>query len=224
MVLAAGAIAAADRVGVKPKWLLIALLLHLVHEAFLTRFWWQFATPLDGAWNWSGKIMALAATLAIAALPAFGWRRTGLTSRQGASSGPAWLLAGAYCLYWLIVASFTDDGRAADRESAAFMWLMPGPEEEAFFRGILLLALNEAFVRRRRILGADMGWGALLTAILFGSVHGISFDDGRVGFDAGYFASTFLSGLFLVWLRESTGSLLAPILCHGVRDGAFRVI
>ncbi len=36
----------------------------------------------DSDWNWEAKAFALAATLAIAALPVFGWRRVGLTLRQ----------------------------------------------------------------------------------------------------------------------------------------------
>jgi hypothetical protein len=69
-----------------------------------------------------------------------------------------------------------------------------------------------------------MGWGAFLSALLFGSVHGVSFDSLGGHFDARYFAATFATGLFLVWLRERTGSLLAPILCHSVQDGIFRIV
>jgi membrane protease YdiL (CAAX protease family) len=78
--------------------------------------------------------------------------------------------------------------------------------------------------RRRRVLGAEVGWGGLATAIHFGSVHGISFEAGRASFDIGYFFATFAAGLVFVWLRERTGSLAAPILCHSVRDGVFRTI
>jgi membrane protease YdiL (CAAX protease family) len=220
LLVAAAILGVTDPRRFRLRWLLIALVLHVVHEAALTRFWWQFSTAFDGQWNWSGKLLALALSLAIAALPAFGLRRSGFTFRQACGSWPAWVVALALCITWLAVAIFADDG--SDAESAAFMWTMPGLEEEAFFRGILLLALNEAYIGRRRVLGASLGWGALLTAILFGSVHGLGYDAGTVTFDAGYFASTFVSGLVLVWLRERTGSLLAPIICHSVRDGVFR--
>jgi membrane protease YdiL (CAAX protease family) len=98
---------------------------------------------------------------------------------------------------------------------------MPGLEEEAFFRGVLLLALNEAFLGRRNVLAADLGWGALLSSVLFGSAHGIAFDHGVPTFTAMAFLTTFLSALILAWLRERTGSLVAPVIGHNVGNGAF---
>ena len=83
LLLAAGAlIGLADRKRFSPRWLLVAALLVAVNDFLLTRGYGLLPRLIEGEWNWQGKILALVATLAIAALPAFGWRRVGLTFRQ----------------------------------------------------------------------------------------------------------------------------------------------
>ena len=112
--------------------------------------------------------MALAVTLAVAALPAFGWHRSGLTFAQAkgslASCVPVALL---YALFFVALAHFSPSDPAS-RETIAFQLTMPGLEEEPFYRGILLLALDRAFLGRVRFLGVDWGWGAVLSCALFG--------------------------------------------------------
>jgi hypothetical protein len=77
LLLAGFAIGRLDRRNFSPTWLLVAALLVLVNDALLTRFYGTLPNLLPGERNWQGKLLALAATLAIAALPAFGWRRVG---------------------------------------------------------------------------------------------------------------------------------------------------
>ena len=120
---------------------------------------------------------------------------------------------------FLALAIYFGDGKPDDVDTIAFQWTMPGLEEELFYRGVLLLCLNEAFLGRRRILGADMGWGALLTSLLFSLIHGLGYDDGAVEWDLISFLTTFVSGLILVWIRERTGSVVAPILGHNAGNG-----
>ena len=56
-------------------------------------------------WNWEGKLLALSATLIVAALPAFGWRRCGLTLRQAEGSlRSAAPVAGLYLLFFTALA------------------------------------------------------------------------------------------------------------------------
>jgi CAAX protease family protein len=204
--------------------MLLAVLMVLLHELLLTRFWWQLPfAAAEGEWNWGGKLLALSATIMVASAPNFGWRRTGLTLRQAPGSWPAWVLAFAIILYACVGDAIGSDGKPADLNTIVFMWTMPGLEEEIFFRGVLLVSMNEAFASRRRIMGAEMGWGALLTSILFGAVHGISYSDGEVALALGPILWTFVLALLLVWVRERTGSLLAPILCHSALGG-FRTL
>ena len=92
---------------------------------------------------------------------------------------------------------------------------MPGFEEEPFYRGIVLLAFNEAFRGRIRALGIDWGWGAVLSCTLFGMAHafGYSADDG-FSFDWMTMAVTALPSFLAVWLRERSRSLLLPVVLH----------
>ena len=66
-----------DRQRFAPGWLLIAALLVAVNDALLTRAYGSLPHLIGGEWNWQGKLLALAATLAIAVSPAFGFRRVG---------------------------------------------------------------------------------------------------------------------------------------------------
>ena len=91
---------------------------------------------------------------------------------------------------------------------------MPGLEEEPFYRGILLFALDRAFTSRKRLLGVDWGWGAVLSCMLFGMAHAFGFSDGRFSLDAITMAMTALPSFIAVWLRLRTGSVLLPILLH----------
>jgi uncharacterized protein len=100
---------------------------------------------------------------------------------------------------------------------------MPGIEEELFYRGVLLLTLDEAFRARRRLLGIEIGWGGVLSCVAFGLIHAMAYRDGAVSFEWAAFLMTGAPALVLLWLRERTGSLLAPVLAHNVVNGAFVV-
>jgi CAAX protease family protein len=223
LLLLAAILAAFDRSRARIRWLAAALLLVAVHEILVTRLLWQIPwTAAEGRWNWLGKLAALAASLAVAALPVFGWRRCGITLRQAPGSGPAWLVAAGLCLVFLAEGLVWD--KPSDPGTLAFMWTVPGPEEEIFYRGLLLAALDRAFTARRRILGAEMGWAALVTSVQFGAVHGISFTDGEAGLNPAYLAHTLALGLAWAWVRQRTGSLLAPVLGHSFDDGIERLL
>jgi membrane protease YdiL (CAAX protease family) len=213
---AAGLIAAlALRGRVKWGWLAAALILMVVYDALLTRgyghlpirFW-----PSD--WNWEGKTLAVALSLAVASLPLMGWRRSGLTLKQDRRG-----LHGALMLSGLLIALFLGlalyfPGQGTDADTLAFQLTMPGLDEELFYRGVLLLMLNEAFGRPVRVLGASMGWGALVSSVGFGLTHALGYSDGGFTFDPLLMGATGAPALLLVWLREKTGSLLAPVLLH----------
>jgi uncharacterized protein len=214
LLLAGLALGLLDRRNFAPRWLLVACLLVAVNDAFLTNFYSALPDLIPGDRNWQGKLLALAATLVIAALPMFGWRRVGLTLAQvpGSlrSALPVLLL---YCGFFLALALvFPNDGTTA--ENVAFQLTMPGLEEEPFYRGILLLALDRAFLGRVRFLGVDWGWGAVLSSMVFGLVHAFGYSDGALGFDAMTMALTAIPSFLAIWLRLRTGSLLMPIVAH----------
>lgn len=75
--------------------------------------------------------------------------------------------------------------------------------EEFLFRGMLYGVL------RTSPLGMTMA--AVITAVLWASVHAQYSLYGVFGIA--------LIGLYLAWVREKTGSLVAPIVCHAVYNG-----
>lgn len=214
-LLVVGAVAGvADRKNFAPKWLVAAAVLFFLNDAVLTRFYGLLPDLAEGEWNWTGKVLALVITLAMASHPAFGWQRSGLTLKQKPGSLRSALIVGALLVGLFTYFALSSDDGAASAETYAFQLTMPGLEEEPFYRGILLLALNEAFRGRFRALGIEWGWGAFLSSALFGMGHAFGFEDGGFSFDVMTFALTAAPSLILVWLRERTGSLLLPIILH----------
>lgn len=206
-------------------WLGIALGLVLLEDFLLTGAWMLVPQPESwGQWNWTGKALALAGTICIATLPAFGLARCGFTWRQKPGSWLAWAVVATVCVGLLAVAVLNGDGRPDPADTIAFQWTMPGLEEEAFYRGTLLFALDRAFLARRDLYGARVGPAMLLGAILFGSVHGISRHAGTIEILPLIFASHFAAGLLLVWVRTRTGSLLAAVVGHNVGNGVFALV
>lgn len=223
-LLAGGVIGLSDRPHFHPRWLVVAALLVAVNDAFLTRAYGLLPDLIGGEWNWQGKLLALGATLAIAALPAFGWRRSGLTLLQESSGLKAAVPASAlYCVFFIVIALAFPDSQT-DAEATAFQLTMPGFEEECFYRSVLLFALDQAFTGRKRLLGVDWGWGAVLSCFLFGMAHAFSFSDGRFSFDAITMALTAVPSFLAVWLRLRTGSVLLPIVMHNFGNAIPRLI
>ena len=208
------ALGLADRRNFSARWLVIAAVMVAINDALLTRCYGLLPDLIGGAWNWQGKLMALAASIAMAALPAYGFRQAGLTLSHAAGSLKAAApVAVAYCAFFFVIALFF----AADQPSAedvAFQLTMPGLEEELFYRGILLFALDKAFRGRKRLLGVDWGWGAVLSCLLFGMTHAFGYSDGHFSFDPAIMALTAIPSFIAVWLRRRTGSLLLPVALH----------
>ena len=215
LLVAGGLIALTGRSAVSWRWLLVAVGLSLLNDALLTRGYGLIPTLLPHAdWNWQGKAMALAATLLIAASPAFGWRRCGLTLRQSPGSlRGALIVCAVYALLFVGLALAFPSGKAT-AETVAFQLTMPGLEEEPFYRGVLLLALERAFAGKVRLLGVDWGWGAVLSCILFGLAHAFGFSKGAFSFDGVTMALTAGPAFLAVWLRLRTASVLIPVLLH----------
>lgn len=223
-LLLGGAIGAVNRRHFAPLWLMFAALLVAINDALLTRGYGLLPDVIGGAWNWEGKLAALAATLIVMALPAFGWRRCGVTLTQAPGSLRAALpVAAVYCAFFVIIA-LAFSGSGTNAEEVAFQLTVPGLEEEPFYRGMLLVALDRAFTGRKRLLGVDWGWGAVLSCWLFGMAHAFGYSNGSFSFDPITMALTALPSFIAVWLRLRTGSLLLPILLHNFGNAISLII
>lgn len=232
ILAAAGFLLAACAVGVvlhrgrvQCGWIAAALILVVVHDALLTNAWGLVPIPGVGeTWNWTGKLLALIGALAVAAHPALGLRRSGVTlvqDRRGLTG--ALIVSGLLALIFGGLAIWMG-GEGSSPEDFAFQLTMPGLEEELFYRGVLLLMLNEAFGRPLRILGAPMGWAAIVTSLAFGLDHAFGYGADGFRFDPLTLALTGGPALILVWLREKTGSLLLPVLLHNYANVVFMAV
>ena len=101
------------------------------------------------------------------------------------------------------------------------LWLFfcAGVGEEVFFRGYIQSRLNQAFGRPFRLLGGRFGVGLILASLLFGLVHALN----TVDYFGGSFRFAWWHGFATLWLpygflREKTGSVVAPAGAHGVLD------
>jgi membrane protease YdiL (CAAX protease family) len=97
-----------------------------------------------------------------------------------------------------------------------YFYLIAGPAEELLFRGYLQSRLNEAYARPYRFFGVAWGWGAILSAVLFGVWHVVLGGGGTAAWWHGLWA--FFAGLIFSYLREKSGSLVAPSLLHSVMN------
>lgn len=111
-------------------------------------------------------------------------------------------------------------GPAAERIIAFFYYLLLlGPGEEIFFRGYAQSRLNQVFGRPFHFFGTPFGWGALIACLLFGAMHlfgGYNPLAGSVSFTWWWGVSAAFGGLVFAYLREKTGSVVAPAIVHGL--------
>jgi membrane protease YdiL (CAAX protease family) len=111
-------------------------------------------------------------------------------------------------------------------ETLLFQLTMPGVDEEIVFRGILLLLLSRAFSTSWKLLGANVGWGWIISSVLFGLIHGIGFTGSQFQFQFSLapIIIASITGLIIGWLRERTGSLYPAIFLHATVDATGFVI
>jgi uncharacterized protein len=211
-----GAIALVGRGGVSVRWLIAATAFVVLNDVLLTNAYGRLPDLIGGDWNWQGKLLAAAATLAVAAIPALGWRAASLTLRQAPGSLlPALVVCVLYIGFFGAVAVvFPNDPPST--ETVAFQVTMPGFEEEIFYRGALLLMLARAFTGRLSALGVEWHWGAILSSVLFGLVHAFGFSNGAFSFDPLTMALTGVPSLIGVWLVLRTRSVLLPVVLHNL--------
>ena len=94
-----------------------------------------------------------------------------------------------------------------------FYLFFVGFGEEIMFRGYIQSRLNEAFDRPYRFFGVGWGWGLIIASLIFGFMHVINPYN---PFHWWWGFWTFFGGLFFGFIREKTGSVVAPAIIHGM--------
>jgi uncharacterized protein len=108
----------------------------------------------------------------------------------------------------------------APNPSVAAGWLLAmvttGLGEETLFRGLLVGLLAALVPGRGRLGSFEISVAGVLVAILFSLAHYASFFSDPLSAAIAQQLYGFIWGLVYVWLMETSRSLLAPIVAHGV--------
>lgn len=161
--------------------------------------------------HWSGAL--LMAAVQIAVLFALGWllKRKPTRTEDGLLVGVVAVTAGF---------SFAQQATWANAVSAfVFYVLFLGLGEELLFRGYIQSRLTAAWGRPYRFFGVAWGWSVVIASMLFGLMHVLNLGslaggDWQLTWWWGLW--TFFAGLVLGFVREKTGSIIAPTLLHGL--------
>lgn len=176
-------------------------------------------------YNWLGKGISIVAMLIVSLFLIATRRLTaaeiGLTARQ--APGTAYALVVVILPYLILLAGLTatmfGNSKPPSHETLAYQATMPGLAEELSYRGLQLAIFNRVFTRRFRLLGADLGYGAIAVSIVFGLLHSLAFDKHmQLQFSLTAMAVTGSIGFILAWLRARTGSLVMPVLVHNMTN------
>ena len=175
---------------------------------------------IPGQYNWTGKTLELVVCLAaiLILIGACGWNRQelGLTTsfKHGTAKDVMRYLLPVLALE-TIALSLLVPGQTLRLEDHLFQLTAPGLTEELAFRGILMAMLDRAFVVRRLVLGAHLGWSTVVSSILFGLWHGLDVNAHlHVSLDVAPMVIPLLGGFVLAWCRARSGNILLPFLAH----------
>lgn len=161
--------------------------------------------------RWSGALIL--AGVQIAALFAVGRLLKGKNTRNDTT-----VLAGAALL--IAYSDLASRATAGNAMSAfVFYIFFLGFGEELLFRGYIQSRLNAAFERSFRFFGVKLGWGIVMASALYGVMHVLNVG----GLISGHWELkwwwgfwTFFGGLVLGFVREKSGSIIAPTMLHGL--------
>lgn len=171
--------------------------------------------------SWSGKVYSIAVTLILMYLfrSFLSFGEVGISREQNAGSLiPSAGILLSIAVWSSFVGSHFPEGDL-DIATLVYLAVMPGLNEELVYRGVLPACLDRIFPKNWTFASAKIGWGAVISTILFGLLHGLWLDDHLVyHIEIVWIRNALFSGFIFTWLRERTGSLIMPIIAHGVWD------
>lgn len=175
---------------------------------------------IGGNWNWTGKVLSLGLSMLMIYVFKLSFETVGLTLKQrhmkiGLIALSLFIVWGA-CLGYLFKPGITN------AETLIFQLTMPGLAEEIAYRGIAPAILLGLIQKKGPVEG--MPWVVIvITSLMFGLWHGLSYANGNFGFDIMSALFPFIGSIPGGWLRFKTGSLVFPVLAHGLANLAFHV-
>lgn len=199
------------------KLLLVLLFIIILDNFCLYAFPKFFTTGLK--WNWIGKlaelILCIFIILSYKPNPQISF---GLTTKIRKGSIKPIIIT--FTIIALVINGLyyaVEGFKGGKTETILYQSTMPGITEELLYRGIILGIINLYTVKRWRIFGAEMGWGAFISSVLFGLAHGLLFDKNlNIYFDPVAFLFTGLLGFVFAWSKEKSGSIFPAIIGHNL--------
>ncbi len=174
---------------------------------------------------WQGMTLEALFALAVILL-AVGAQPAGLVLRLPAGAWRASWLATLLLLVFLVARGLglrllgmgSADG-APGWEYLLFQATLPGVAEELAYRGVMLTVLNRALGRPWRLFGAPLGWGWVITTVLFWGIHAFRADQSS-GFSFYWQTLTLQlwAGAVFGWIRERSGSVIPAIVSHNLTN------
>jgi uncharacterized protein len=161
--------------------------------------------------QWPGALILAAVRIVVLIL--LGWL---LRSKPTANGNGATLTV----LLPLIFLGLTLNVSVGNALSAIIFYLFfLGFGEELLFRGYIQSRLNAAFGKPFHFFGVRWGGGIVIAAALFGLMHALnigSLVSGHWELTWWWGFWTFFGGLVLGFVREKSGSIVAPTILHGL--------
>jgi len=102
-------------------------------------------------------------------------------------------------------------------EYLLFQLTMPGIAEELGYRGVIQPGLNESLGRPWKLLGIQVGWGWVITSLIFWAIHAFRVAPPlHLSFYWPTLTMQLIAGFAYGWIRERTESVFPPILAHNL--------
>jgi hypothetical protein len=170
-------------------------------------------------WNWQGKLLELVWALVVIALSRITIREVGLgrPTRDWVKPTLVVLMA-LLCLPLFFLLAF-GARESLTAEGWLFQLTIPGLAEEILYRGVIQSFLNRAFGKPWSVFGTRIGWGWVITSLLFMGVHVVWVDKSLhpqfIWADGlGPLVGSLLGG----WLRERTESVWPIVVGHNLSN------
>ena len=174
--------------------------------------------------GWSGKLYSIVCMILLLYLTRKVLNKddVGLTFRQKPGSVlPACTVILLLAAWAFLVGISSSKGRF-DLPTLTYLAILPGLNEELVYRGILLAILIKIIPEDLQLLGAPFGLGIVVVSLLFGLLHGFWLDKNlAVHIEVIALRNATISGLIFAWLRARSGSLVMPVIAHGLEDFLF---
>lgn len=137
---------------------------------------------------------------------------------------PRWPKGRTWIVWAGVVAMLTVLASDSDYSFPGFSWLvyqasLPGFVEEFVYRGLMLSVMDRHFGRPKVLLGVRMGWGTVVTTLLFYFAHALAFDQNwSLSLDLSAAPDFAAFGFAMCWLRYKFDSVWPSVLSHNLHN------